>query len=84
MNHLSLAAESRSWWLPSVVAGGVGAVALGAILILPTSGQPVPVKDRPDAPAVSVPSDHGVGHTCFAQRGPRPYGVDELPQPVCR
>ena len=83
MNNFSLAAESRSWWLPSVVAGGVGAVALGTILILPTSGQPAPVKDRPDAPAVSVPSAHGVGRTCFAERPPR-YGVDQLPKPACR
>ncbi len=84
MNALSLSAESRSWWLPSVVVGGIGAVALGTILILPTSGQPAPEKDAPGAPAVSVPSDPGVGRTCFAQRSPRSYGVDELPRPACR
>lgn len=84
MNKLSLTAESRSWWLPSAIAGGIGTVALGAILILPTSGQSASDKDAPDAPAVSVPSDRGVGSACFARRPPRPYGVDELPQPVCR
>ena len=81
MNKLSLAGESRSWWLPSAVAGGIGTVALGAILILPTSGQSASERD---APAVSVPSGHGVGLPCSAQRAPRPYGVDEFPHAVCR
>ncbi len=84
MNKLSLSADSRSWWLPSAVAGGLGTVALGAILILPTGGQSAPEKDAPDVPAFSVPSDRGDGPACFAHRPPRPYGVDELPQPACR
>lgn len=84
MNSLSLTANSRSWWLPSAVAGGIGAVALGAILILPTSGQPAPEKDAPAAPTVSVPANPRVGRTCLAQRPPRPYGVEELPRPACR
>ena len=32
MNTFALTADSRSWWLPSAVAGAIGAVALGAIL----------------------------------------------------
>jgi len=79
--NISLAAPSRSWWLPSAVAGGIAVVALGAILILPSDGRPAPNTNAPGAPAVSVPSDHGVGRTCFAER---PYGADELPQPACR
>ena len=79
--NVSLAAQSRSWWLPSAVAGGIGVVALGAILILPNGGRPAPDTDAPGAPAVSVPFDQGVGRTCFAER---PYGADELPQPACR
>ncbi len=77
----SLAADSRSWWLPSAVAGAIGAVALGAILILPLAGQPA--NTAPDAPGVSDPSDDGVGRSCFVHRPPRNYGVDELPQPDC-
>lgn len=84
MNKLSLSSDSRSWWLPSAIVGGIGTVAVGAILILPTSGQSASDKDAPDAPAVSVPSGHAVGHSCFAQRPPRPFGADEFPQPVCK
>lgn len=84
MNSYSLAADSRSWWLPSTVAGAIGAVALGAILILPNTGQPAPVNRAPDADVASVPSDPGAARKCFMQRPPRPYGVDELPQPACR
>ena len=50
MNKLSLAGESRNWWLPSAVAGGIGTVALGAILILPTSGQSASEKTRRTPP----------------------------------
>jgi hypothetical protein len=80
----SLTADSRSWWLPSAVAGAIGAVALGAILILPLAGESAPVNPAPDAPATSVPSGDGVGRTCFMQRPPRIYGVDDLPQPNCQ
>jgi hypothetical protein len=81
MNKFSLSADSRTWWLPAAVAGGIGTVALGAILILPAGGQSATEKD---VPAFSDPSDRGAGLACFAQRPPRPYGVEELPQPVCR
>jgi len=75
MNSFALAADSHSWWLPSAIAGAIGAVTLGAILILPTLGQAGPV----DNPAGDSP-DRG---TCFAER-PARHGVDQLPQPVCR
>jgi hypothetical protein len=79
MNSFALAADSHSWWLPSAVVGAIGAVALGAILILPTIGEPDTVNN---APAVSVPGAD-LGRTCFMQRPPRNHG-DQLPQPACR
>jgi len=82
MNSYSLAADSRSWWLPSAVAGAIGAIALGTVLILSNTGQPDPVNIAPDAGVVSVPSDAGAARECFMQRTPRNYGVDELP--ACR
>lgn len=75
MNNLSLAADSRSWWLPSAIAGAIGAVALAAILILPTSGQPATVYEAPGP---------GLGGPCFREPAPHNYGVDQLPQPDCR
>lgn len=82
--NLSLAADSRSWWLPSAIAGVIGAVALGAILVLSLFGESDPVNLAPPDPGASVLSDHGDARPCFMQRPPRPYGVDELPQPACR
>jgi len=77
----SLASDSRSWWLPSAIAGAIGAVALGAILILPRVAEPTaPVNN---APAASVPSHDKVERFCFMHRPPRNY-VDELPQPTCQ
>jgi hypothetical protein len=73
MNAFALSAESHTWWLPSAIAGAIGAVALGAILILPTLGQPATVHDAPDYPGA-----------CFREPAPHNYGVDQLPQPVCR
>ena len=80
MNSYSLAADSRSWWLPSAIAGAIGAVALGAILILPMTGQSAPVNNAPDGPGVSVPSDPGAGHLCFMGRPQRYHADYELPQ----
>jgi hypothetical protein len=77
MNNYALAADSRRWWLPSAVAGAIGAVALAVILILPTSGHPAP--ETPDGSGASVPANPGVGHSCFMHRPPRVYGVDDLP-----
>ena len=84
MNKLSLAAEHRTWWLPTAIAGGIGTVALGAILVLPTGGQSDSEKDAPNAPGVSIPFDGGVARTCHSLRPPRPYGVDDFAAPVCR
>ncbi len=84
MNY-SLAADSRSWWLPSAAAGAIGAAALGAILILPLTGQSsAPVNPAPDAPAASVPTEgNDIGRTCFAQRPQRNTGIDPLPESDC-
>lgn len=80
----SLAADSRTWWLPSAFAGGIGAAAVAAILILPTSGHAVSPNNAPDAPPVSVRSDDDSAHRCFMQRPPRIYGIDRLPQSPCQ
>jgi hypothetical protein len=82
MNSFALASDSHSWWLPSAIIGAIGATALGAVLFLSNTGQPSPLTDTPDAPAVSVP-DTGAGRTCVAHRPPRNHG-DQLPQPACR
>ncbi len=79
MNSFALTADSHSWWLPSAVAGAIGAIALGAILILPTLRETAaPVNN---APAASIPGADN-GSACFMQRVPRNQG-DQLPQPVC-
>ena len=82
--NLSLAADSRSWWLPSAIVGTLAAVILGAILILPMIGNTAPVDDAPNAPAVSVPLDRRALPTCFREYPQRHYGVDKRPQPGCR
>ncbi len=80
MNSLALSADTHTWWLPAAAAGAIGAVALGAILILPTLGETTaPVNN---APGASVPGADN-GSRCFMQRPPRNQG-DQLPQPVCR
>ena len=73
MNKYSLSADTRSWWLPSAIAGAIGAVALGAILVLPTTGQSAPVPFVP-----------GAERSCFMEPAPWNYGVDKKPQPDCR
>ena len=80
MNSFALTADSRRWWLPSAAAGAIGAVALGAILILPTLGEATAPGNN--APGASVPGADN-GRTCFMQRPPRNQG-DQLPQPACR
>jgi hypothetical protein len=80
MNSFALASDSHSWWLPSAIVGGLGAVALGAILVLPTIGGPAQVNN---APGTSVSTHDDVGRSCFMQRPPRNHG-DQLPQPACR
>ena len=82
MNNYALAADSHTWWLVSAVSGGIGAVALGAILYLPSSGQP-PMSNAPDAPAAGVPSRPGATHPCYMPRPPQNAG-DQLPTPLCR
>jgi len=79
MNY-ALTAESHTWWLPSAIAGAIGAVAIGAVLILPTLGTPE-VTNRPDAPAYS--RGVNVDDWCFSQQLPR-HGAEQLPQPACR
>jgi hypothetical protein len=78
----SLAAESRSWWLPSAVAGAIGTVTLGAILVLAFNGQTG--NTAPEAPAISVPSDNSVERSCFMQRPQQHEGDFALPQPHCQ
>ena len=79
MTSFALTADSRRWWLPSAVAGAILAIALGAILILPTVRETAaPVNN---APAASVPGADN-GSACFMQRVPRNQG-DQLPLPVC-
>jgi len=73
MNY-ALTAESHTWWLPSAIAGAIGAVAIGAVLILPTLGQAGSVDNSPGGSP-----DRG---TCVAERPARP-GVEQLP-PACR
>ena len=72
MNY-SLAAESHTWWLPSAIAGTIGAVAIGAVLVLPSLGDTGTTNPGPPLP----------DRTCFMQQNPR-HGVDQLPQPDCR
>jgi hypothetical protein len=81
MNNFALASDSRSWWLPSALAGTVGVAVLGTILVLPTLGQAAPVTI---APAGSVGSDTGSGPACFMHRPARNHFVDEPPRPACR
>ena len=71
MNY-SLAAESHTWWMPSAIAGAIGAVAIGAVLVLPNLGNT----------DVTNPGGTPV-HTCFMGQNVR-NGGDPLPQPVCK
>ena len=73
MNSYSLAAETHTWWLPSAIAGAIGAVAIGAVLVLPSLGHTGSTNPGPSL----------TNRTCFMEQNLR-HGTDQLPQPVCK
>ena len=85
-NSYSLDSESRRWWWPSATAGGVGIAAIAAIVVLPTTGNAMPVDYTGQAPdqgsTVFLTEPTGPTHPCFMLR-PRWNTALDGPQPVC-
>ena len=72
MNAYSIGSDSPRWWWPPATAGAVGAVAIAAILVLPTTGSALRDGSLPtDPPALTgdpwvTTVDPAIGRQCFA------------------
>ena len=84
MNGYSLGSDSPKWWWSSAAAGAVATAALGAILVLPTTGNAVPVEESPDPSTglVGPSGRHLGGRQCFMFQA-NWNEVLNGPQPVC-
>ena len=85
MNRYSLSSESDRWWLPTAIAGTIGAAAVTAIFVVPVIGaQATPIETPIDDSA--VPDSSGpvilIERPCYLARPGwnTPAGWE---QPVC-
>jgi len=70
MNHYTLAAESRRWWMPSAAAGVAATSAILMIALVPANGYASEPRDQ--RPAVGVPATDSTGYRpCYLVR---PHG----------
>lgn len=86
MNRYSLSSESDRWWMPTAIAGTIGAAAVTAIFAVPVIGaQATPIEAPPDDSV--VPGGSGsvtlIERPCYLARAGwnTPAGWE---QPVCR
>lgn len=86
MNRYSLTSESDRWWLPTAIAGTIGAAAVSAIFVVPLLGAQASPVEAPTGDS-AVPGDPGsvtfVDRPCYLTRAGwnTPAGWE---QPVCR
>lgn len=85
MNRYSLSSESDRWWMPTAIAGTIGAAAVTAIFAVPVIGaQATPIEAPPDDSV--VPGGSGsvtlIERPCYLARAGwnTPAGWE---QPVC-
>ncbi len=79
MNRYSLASESDRWWVPTTIAGTIGAAAVTAILVAPVIGAPATPAQTPTGDTGSVTL---IKRPCYLTRPGwnTPAGWE---QPVC-
>lgn len=86
MDDYSIGSDSPRWWWPHAALGGVAAVAITAILALPTAGVALPGGTTHDvAPEPApwfAPMDPQSDHQCFMTRLPWNAALDN-PPPRC-
>ncbi|MDZ5619313.1 hypothetical protein SFC88_00655 [Nocardioides sp. HM23] len=85
MNNYSLDADSSRWWWPPAAVGAVGAAAIAAILVLPSTGVALPgeTRDVPPGPDHwSATVDPDADRPCFLIRAHWNIALDQT-QPRC-
>ena len=85
-DNYSLDADSSRWWRPQAAAGVVGAVAITAILVVPSTGLALPgetTQDVPSAPYLWFATvDMDMDRPCFLTRRQWNVALDQ-PRPRC-
>lgn len=84
MNRYSLESDSRRWWIPSAAAGTLATAVVGLIVVLPATGNAIPVDTTRQGSTPTVPGiTYRPGNSpCFMVRAVWNEALDG-PQPTC-